>query len=57
MTISISNYIERAVPKLHRVAPLAYEVTGAAATSAAFWRSIALAALLRQLSGMNAPSG
>src|ERR1700676_79015 len=46
-----------AVPKLHRVPSFAYDLTGSASTSAAFWRSSALAALLRQLSAMDSDMG
>src|SRR6266704_2318642 len=43
--------------RLHRVPPFAYDLTGSAATSAAYWRSSALAALLRQLSAMDCDIG
>src|SRR5260370_40379501 len=43
--------------KLHRVPPFAYDLTGSASTSAAYWRSSALAAPLRQLSAMDSDMG
>src|ERR1700682_4550716 len=48
---------QRGVPKLHRVPHLTYDSTGSGATKAAFWRSRALAAPLRQLSAMDSDTG
>jgi hypothetical protein len=48
---------QRGAPKLYPVTPFAYDLTSSASTSAAYWRSSALAGPLRQLSAMDSDMG